>query len=108
MILLGTLVTVGKEPDKPLHGKNGCGEESANRKGAGRHRAGHALPHRNREREEEESRLPSRQDFEAFFKAVGLERLFPFLVVVRIVGVEPIALGIDMEIGDLREFRRLN
>src|ERR1700693_4286610 len=55
-----------------------------------------------------ESRLSSRENFEASFEAVGFECLFPFLIVVRVVGVEPIALGIDMEIGDLSQFRRLN
>ena len=34
--------------------------------------------------------------------------LFSFLVVVWVVRVEPIALAIDVEVGDLREFRRLN
>ncbi len=55
-----------------------------------------------------DSRLRSRQDFEAFLESVCLERLLPFLVVVRVIRIEPIALGIDVEIGDLGEFRRLN
>jgi len=52
--------------------------------------------------------VPSRQDFEAFLETVDLERLFPFLVVVGIVRVEPITLGIDIEVGDLRQVRGLN
>ena len=30
MVLLGTFVAVGKQTDKPLHGKNGRGEQSRN------------------------------------------------------------------------------
>src|SRR5580700_7299480 len=36
-----------------------------------------------------ESRLSSREDFETFFEAIGLESFFSFLVVVRVVCVEP-------------------
>src|SRR3984893_17293727 len=52
--------------------------------------------------------MPSREHFKTSLKAVGLESLFPFFVVVRIVCVQPIALGIDVEIGDLRQLWRLN
>src|SRR5713226_10039221 len=56
----------------------------------------------------ERSRAYPREHFQTSLEAVGLEGLFAFLVVVRIVRVQPIALGVHGEIGDLREFRRLN
>ena len=58
--------------------------------------------------EERASLRSSRQDFEALLEAVGLERFLPFPVVVGIVRVEPVALGVHGEIGDLRQFRRLD
>src|SRR5882762_3879837 len=54
-----------------------------------------------------ESRLRSSQNIEALFESVSLERFFPFLVVVGIVRVEPVAAAIDMEIGDFGEVRGL-
>ena len=39
---------------------------------------------------------------------MGVERFFALAVVVGIVGVEPIAPAIDVKIGDLGEFRRLD
>jgi len=45
-----------------------------------------------------------REHFEPSFEAVGLECFFPFLVVVGVVRIEPIALGVHGEIGDLRQF----
>jgi hypothetical protein len=48
MVLLGTIVTIGKSSDKPVHGKNGSREESGNGKGQNgteRYRAAHALQH---------------------------------------------------------------
>src|SRR6266404_4861043 len=56
----------------------------------------------------EKSRVPSRQDFEALFESVKFKRFFPFLVVIRVIRVEPIALGIDIAIGDFRQLRGLN
>src|SRR5216684_5257331 len=52
--------------------------------------------------------LSSRQNFEALHKAVSLESFFTFLVVERVVGVEPVALGIDVQVCDLCVFRRLD
>src|SRR5271156_3540146 len=46
--------------------------------------------------ERQESRLSSREDFETLFETVLLESLLSFLVVVGIVGVEPIAFRIDV------------
>jgi hypothetical protein len=40
--------------------------------------------------------LSSCQNFEALHKPVTLESFFTFLVVERVVGVEPVALGIDV------------
>jgi hypothetical protein len=52
--------------------------------------------------------LTSGQDFEAFLKSVGLERFSSFSVVKGIVGVEPVALPVHFEIGNLGQFGRLN
>src|ERR1700733_11564941 len=54
------------------------------------------------------SRLLARENFKAFLEAVGLKSLFPFFVVVGIVGVKPVAFRIDIEIGDFRKLRRLD
>src|SRR5271170_7920851 len=70
-------------------------------------KAGRSLPSTIRE-SNEQSRLSSRENFQATFEAVGLECFFPFLVVVGVVRVEPIAFGVHVEIGDLRQLRRLN
>jgi len=52
--------------------------------------------------------LPSCEHFETFIEAVGFEGFLSFLVVVRVVGVQPIALRIDIEVGDFRQLRGLN
>ena len=44
----------------------------------------------------------------ALFEPVGVKGFLPLAVVKRIVGVEPIALGVHGEIRDLGEFRRLD
>ena len=41
------------------------------------------------------------ENFESLFKAVGGEGFVALAVVERIVGVEPIALGVDVQVGDL-------
>lgn len=56
----------------------------------------------------ESSGLPYRQNLQAFFKAVSFEGLAPFSVVEWIVRVEPVALRVHFQVGDLRQFRRLN
>src|SRR6202167_6808062 len=56
----------------------------------------------------QESRLSSREHFQTLFKAVGLESLAPLLVVIGIVGVQPITFRIDVQVCDFREFRRLD
>src|SRR5271156_1790479 len=75
-------------------------------RGAGIRKAGRSPPSTIRE-SNEQSRLSSRENFQPSFEAVGLECFFPFLVVVGVVRVEPIALGVHGEIGDLRQLRRL-
>src|SRR5581483_3414372 len=50
----------------------------------------------------------SGEDVQALLKAVGLKGRVALLVVVRVVRVEPIAAPVDVEIGDLGEFRRLD
>src|SRR6202167_2827 len=55
-----------------------------------------------------QSRSSSREHFQTLFKAVGLESLTPFLVVIGIVGVQPIAFRIDVQVCDFRQFRRLD
>src|SRR6202050_1861094 len=55
-----------------------------------------------------ESRLSSREHFQALFKAIGLESLAPLLVVIGIVGIQPIAFRIDVQVRDFRKFRRLD
>ena len=52
--------------------------------------------------------LRSRQHLQSFLKAEGLEGFPTFAVVVGIVGVEPIALRVDGEIGDLGQLRSLD
>src|SRR6202167_3956970 len=56
----------------------------------------------------QESRLSSREHFQTLFKAVSLESLAPLLVVIGIVGVQPIAFRIDVQVRDFRKFRRLD
>ena len=91
-MLLGTLVATGNDHDKPLNAKNDCGGESRERERQ-EHVKTDRSPASTLRENNEESRLSSREHFETSFKAVGLECLFPFFVVVRIVRVEPIALG---------------
>src|SRR5579863_855768 len=54
------------------------------------------------------ARTLPRENFEAFFEAIGIESLFAFLVVVRVVGVEPVTFRIDVQVCNLGELRRLN
>src|SRR5580700_1926755 len=61
-----------------------------------------------RQRETPESRALSRQHLEASLEPMLLKSLFPRLVVIRIVGVEPVAPAIDVQIRNLPEFRRLD
>src|ERR1700688_3520866 len=49
-----------------------------------------------------------RQHVEPLFEAVGLERFFPFAVVEWVVCVNPVALPVNREVCDLREFRGFN
>ena len=49
-----------------------------------------------------------RQHVEPLFEAVGLERFLPFAVVEWVVCVNPVALPVNREVRDLREFRGLN
>ena len=49
-----------------------------------------------------------REHFEASLEPVRLKCLVPFLVVVGIVGVEPVAFPIDVQVRDLSEFWRLD
>ena len=49
-----------------------------------------------------------RQHFQAVVESVGLECLFPTPVIEWVIGVEPVAAGIDVEVGHLRRFRVLN
>src|ERR1700721_1700565 len=56
--------------------------------------------------ERKQSLLSFREDFETLFESVFLESLFSFLVVVWIVRVQPIALGVHVEIGDFGQLGR--
>src|SRR5262249_22693877 len=56
---------------------------------------------------EAESRCPSREDVQSFFKPISLKCFVPLAVVVGIVGVEPIAAPVYVEVCNLGEFRRL-
>src|SRR5271155_1956466 len=76
-------------------------------RGEGKRKAGRS-PRSTIRESNKQSRLSSRENFQASFEAVGLECLFPFLVVVGVVRVEPIALGIHGEVSDLRQLRCLN
>src|SRR5665213_45953 len=49
-----------------------------------------------------------RQHVESLFEAVGLERFLPFAVVEWVVCVNPVALPVNREIHDLREFGGLD
>src|SRR5260370_40566004 len=55
-----------------------------------------------------ESRLASGQNVQALFKPVRVERFLPLAVVVGIIRVQPVAAAVDVEIGDLGEFRGLD
>src|SRR5215470_14094953 len=54
------------------------------------------------------SRQRSRQNIQAFFKPERIECFLSLAVVVRVVGVEPVAAAIDVEVCDLGEFRSLD
>src|SRR6202161_1666738 len=49
-----------------------------------------------------------RQHVEPLFEAVSLERFLSFAVVEWVVRVNPVALPVNREVRDLREFRGLN
>src|SRR5712664_2395155 len=55
-----------------------------------------------------ESRLASGQNVQALFKSVRVERFLPLAVVVGIICVQPVAAAVDVEVGDLGEFRGLD
>ena len=52
--------------------------------------------------------MTSGKDLKAFLETVGFKGLFALPVVVGIVGIEPVALGIDIQVRDLGEFGRLD
>src|ERR1041384_305147 len=54
------------------------------------------------------SRLSSGQNIKAFFETVGVERFLALLVVVGIVGVEPVAAAVHVEVGNLGAFGSLD
>src|SRR6185437_10167978 len=55
-----------------------------------------------------DSSRASCQDFEPLLEAVFFKCFLAFAVVVGIVGVEPVALGINRQIGDLCQFWRFD
>jgi len=52
--------------------------------------------------------MKSGENLQTFLETVGCECFVTLPVVERVIGVKPIALGIDVEIGDFRRIGRLD